>query len=343
MKCYADNGMIYKKSERAEGVTYLGTHSIFIFRPTDAPHTVYATALQGAPTAEHAIAQAMPKVADCLSNEELIALDGVEFVDISKYLTAENASSKEGFTNADIAAFMREAAFKENREEQDRLWADNPAKHAVFTGLVLFMSHNEPYIPSRKITHYFSVPQELSDYLQTAISKRLSIPLDDVYVSPQVVAGHDVPDVWKDFQCAARDRLVHDVKYVKHMYDVQVHEAGQLLVPLYGIFVSFRKEFPRIISWKDYMAFVNSAVSDGTFDRQTIVPLFQGISSDAGFVSSYIADTDAFEEIYSRIETIVRGQVIEDGDVTSSEENAPKTAEGGALRFLKEKLFSRGK
>ena len=53
----------------------MGTHSIFIYRPTDVPHTVYATALQGAPTAEHAIAQAMPKVADCLSNEELIALE----------------------------------------------------------------------------------------------------------------------------------------------------------------------------------------------------------------------------------------------------------------------------
>lgn len=317
---------------------------IYLCRPVDKPDSVFVVSLRRVPESEHLVARALPLIMDTIPQADLLRLKTVEFVDIEEMVKTSIGQPIAGahytFTDKELQNFILKASSEENKAKQDELWSMNPARNAVFTAVLPFMSHNEPYVPAERVTHRMSVPSALSNYIRVSISEKVGIPKDDIYVAPQIVAGHDVKRAWEDFQCAARDRLVDNVKYVKHTYDEQAHEAGKLLVPLYGIFISIKKEFPRVVSWKDYIHFINCVRREDMFERPALVDHFRGISNDAGFASAQLQGFDTYAKIYADIGKLTSR--LAENDMQGSGLTPDEAKEGGALSFLK-KLLPRRK
>ena len=106
---------------------------------------------------------------DTLPQADLLRLKTVEFVDIEEMVKASIGQPIAGahyvFTDRELQNFILKASSEENKAKQDELWNMDPARNAVFTAVLPFMSHNEPYIPAERVAHHMSVPAGLSNYI----------------------------------------------------------------------------------------------------------------------------------------------------------------------------------
>ena len=168
---------------------------IYLYRPVDRPDSVYVVSLRHVPESEHLVARALPLIMDTLPQADLLRLKTVEFVDIEEMVKASIGQPIAGahyvFTDRELQNFILKASSEENKAKQDELWNMDPARNAVFTAVLPFMSHNEPYIPAERVAHHMSVPAGLSNYIRDSISEKGGVPKDDIYVAPQIVAGEE--------------------------------------------------------------------------------------------------------------------------------------------------------
>lgn len=310
----------------------------FICLPEKDDSTVYI-AFPSQSNVENVVMSSMTLLGKVLSEKQIEHLREIEFINIHDALPPSadgGVSSKEKALQMDaerLHALILDIA-KTQSEEQDKLWEALEAKDCVYTGLVPFLMESElSTIASRKITHKLSTPQRLVEYICEKISSAFHIAKSDVWVSTQIVTGRDALRSWNDFHTQAYDKLVCDIKYLKHIYDEQTQEAGKPIVPIYGIFLAIHKRWPRRIPWREFCRFSNLLTMTSFTDRDDMIPYFKDISPDSMPILPRLYDIATFQKFYSEYATVADAVCRNEYD--PEKYGSEKNKAGGVLGFLR--------